>query len=54
LELLGEKVRLRPVNDSDIDILYTWWNDPEFAGEYAGDYTKSRAEVEELTKAGWF
>jgi RimJ/RimL family protein N-acetyltransferase len=54
LELLGEKVKLRPVDDSDIDDLYNWWNDPEFAGEYAGDYPKSRMEVEELVRGGWF
>jgi RimJ/RimL family protein N-acetyltransferase len=54
LELLGEKVKLRPVDDSDVDDLYNWWNDPEFAGEYAGDYPKSRNEVEELVKGGSF
>jgi len=50
LELLGEKIRLRPIEKSDIDDLYNWWNDPRFAGEYAGDYPKSRIEVEELVK----
>jgi hypothetical protein len=54
LELLGDKIRLRPIEKSDIDDLYNWWNDPEFAGEYAGDYPKSRIEVEELVKGGWF
>ena len=52
--LLGEKVKLRSVEDSDIDDLYSWWNDPEFAGEYAGYDPKSRIEVEELVKGGWF
>jgi RimJ/RimL family protein N-acetyltransferase len=54
LELLGEKVKLRTVDDSDMDDLYNWWNDPKFAGEYAGDYPKSRIEVEELVKGGSF
>jgi len=54
LELLGEKIRLRPVEKSDINDLYNWWNDPEFAGEYAGDYPKSRTEVEKLVKGACF
>ena len=33
---------------------YNWWNDPEFAGEYAGDYPKSRTEVEALVKGACF
>jgi [ribosomal protein S5]-alanine N-acetyltransferase len=48
LELLGDKVRLRSVDASDLEDLYDWWNDPEFAGEYAGDYPKSRREVKQL------
>lgn len=52
--LLGEKVKLRPVDASDMDDLYNWWNDPEFAGEYAGHNPKSRNEVRELVKGGWF
>jgi RimJ/RimL family protein N-acetyltransferase len=54
LVLLGEKIRLRPIEKSDMDDLFNWWNDPEFAGEYASDYPKSRIEVEELVKGGWF
>jgi RimJ/RimL family protein N-acetyltransferase len=54
LELLGEKIRLRPIEKSDLEDLYNWWNDPEFAGEYAGDYPKSRTEVEELVKGACF
>ncbi len=54
MELLGEKIRLRPVDDSDIDDLYKWWNDPEFAGEYAGYSPRGRTEVEELVKGGSF
>jgi RimJ/RimL family protein N-acetyltransferase len=54
LELLGDKIRLRPIEKPDIDDLYNWWNDPQFAGEYAGDYPKSRAEVEELVRGAWF
>jgi RimJ/RimL family protein N-acetyltransferase len=54
LELLGERIRLRPLNSSDIDDFYSWWNDPEFSGEYAGFFPKSRLEVEELVKEGWF
>jgi RimJ/RimL family protein N-acetyltransferase len=55
LELVGTKVKLRPINDSDVDDFYTWWNDPEFSGEYAGFEPMSRAEVQELVKTeGWF
>ena len=54
MEFLGEKVKLRPVEDSDMDDLHRWWNDPELAGEYAGYGPKSRIEVEELVKGGWF
>jgi ribosomal-protein-alanine N-acetyltransferase len=54
LELKGERVRLRPFADSDLDDLYNYWKDPEFAGEFASDYPKSRAEVAALTKAGSF
>jgi RimJ/RimL family protein N-acetyltransferase len=56
LELVAEKIKLRPVEESDIHDLCSWWNDPEFAGEYAGwdDRPKSRTEVEELVKEAWF
>jgi len=54
LELIGEKIRLRPIEKSDMDEFYNWWNDPEFAGEYAGDYPKSRTEVEALLKGAYF
>jgi RimJ/RimL family protein N-acetyltransferase len=51
--LTGERIRLRPVDDSDIDQLHEWWNDPAFAGEFASDYPKSRTEVEALVKSAW-
>jgi len=54
LELLGEKIRLRPIEESDMDDLYRWWNDPQFAGEYISDFPKSRIEVEELVKGARF
>ncbi len=54
MELLGDKVKLRPFDTSDIDDFCRWSNDPEFAGEYAGDFPKSRVEVEEMIKEGWF
>jgi ribosomal-protein-alanine N-acetyltransferase len=54
LEILGEIIRLRPVEESDIDDLYNWWNDPVFAGQYSGGYPKSKTKVEELVKAGSF
>ena len=54
MELLGEKIKLRPIERSDMDDLYNWWNDPEFAGEFASDYPKSRAEVEKLVKEARF
>jgi RimJ/RimL family protein N-acetyltransferase len=50
LKLVGKKIRLRSFEKSDIDELYNWWNDPEFAGKYAGDYPKSRTEIEEVVK----
>jgi ribosomal-protein-alanine N-acetyltransferase len=54
LELLGEEIRLRPVDDSDIDDLHNWWNDPGFAGRYDSFFPKSESEVEELVKEGRF
>jgi len=54
MELVGEKIKLRPFEESDMDDLYGWWNDPQFAGEYIGDYPRSRIEVEELVKGAWF
>jgi len=55
LELLGNKVRLRPLGDSDVDDFYKWWNDPEFSGEYAGFEPISRDDVQELVgKEEWF
>jgi len=54
VDLLGEKVKLRPIEKSDINELHRWWNDPQFAGEYGGDYPKSRVEVEELIKGAKF
>ena len=53
LELVGEKIRLRSIEKSDMDDLYDWWNDPEFAGKYAGDYPKTRIAIEELVKGAW-
>jgi ribosomal-protein-alanine N-acetyltransferase len=55
LELLGNKVRLRPLDNSDVDDFYKWWNDPKFSGEYAGLEPISRADVQELVgKEEWF
>jgi RimJ/RimL family protein N-acetyltransferase len=54
LELLGEKIKLKSVNDSDIDEPHRWWNDPEFAGESAGFSPKGRAKFEELVKGCWY
>ena len=54
MELVGEKIKLRPIGKSDMDDFYDWWNDPEFAGEYVSEYSKTRIEVEELLKGAWF
>jgi RimJ/RimL family protein N-acetyltransferase len=54
LKLLGEKIVLRSIEKSDMDEFCDWWNDPEFAGEYVSDYSKSRIELEELVKGGCF
>lgn len=55
MELLGDKVRVRSLDNSDIDDFYSWWNDPEFSGEYAGFEPMSRTEVQGLVKKeGWF
>jgi RimJ/RimL family protein N-acetyltransferase len=48
MELVGKEVKLRPADDSDFDDFYRWWNDPEFAGEYAGFFPKTRPEVRQL------
>jgi RimJ/RimL family protein N-acetyltransferase len=50
MELLGDRVKLRSVDDSDIDDLYTWWNDAEFSGEYSGFEPKSMREIQEMVK----
>jgi RimJ/RimL family protein N-acetyltransferase len=50
LELLGNKVKLRPANNSDLGDLHDWWNDPEFAGEYAGFFPKTRGQIKQLLK----
>jgi RimJ/RimL family protein N-acetyltransferase len=54
MELLGEKIKLRPIEKSDMDDFYNWWNDPEFAGEYVSEYSKTRSEVEELVRGASF
>ena len=55
MELLGSKVRLRPLDDSDVDDFYKWWNDPAFSGEFAGFDPIGRSEVQDLVgKEGWF
>ena len=41
---------MRPANNSDLDDLHDWWNDPEFAGEYAGFFPKTRGQVKQLLK----
>lgn len=55
MELTGGEVRLRSVEPSDVDELYEWWSDPEFAGEYGGLFPKSKPEFEALVKQSeWF
>jgi RimJ/RimL family protein N-acetyltransferase len=55
MDLIGTKVILRPLDNSDVDDFFKWWNDPEFSGEYAGFEPISRADVEELVgKEEWF
>ena len=55
MELLGIKVGLRPLDASDIDDFFEWWNDPEFSGEYAGFEPISRSEVQDLVgREEWF
>jgi RimJ/RimL family protein N-acetyltransferase len=34
--MIGNKVKLVPVNDQNLRELYGMWNDPEFAGEFGG------------------
>jgi RimJ/RimL family protein N-acetyltransferase len=48
--LVGDRVKIRPANQSDIDDLYNWWNDPDFAGEYAGFFPKTKREIKQLMK----
>ncbi len=50
LRLIGDKVKLRPADSSDLDDLYEWLNDPEFAGEYGGFSPKTKGEVKRLVK----
>ncbi len=53
MELYGEKVKLRPFANSDIDDLYRWYNDLEFAGDY-GFSPISKSELEKDVKEGTF
>ena len=48
MKLLGEKVRLRTADETDIHSLYTWWNDSEFNGEFSVAEPKSRADIESM------
>jgi aminoglycoside 6'-N-acetyltransferase len=48
--LWGDKVRLKFADDSDIDDLYTWWNDRGFYGEYSRFDPKTRSEIEAMVK----
>lgn len=50
MEIICDKVTLRPADDSDVDDLHDWWNDPGFAGDYAGFFPKTRDEVKELLR----
>jgi ribosomal-protein-alanine N-acetyltransferase len=51
MELLGDRVKLRSVDDSDIADLYNWWNDPEFSGEYGSlEPQKSMREIQEMVR----
>ncbi len=53
MELRGDRVKLRPFDNSDIDDLYRWSNDPEFYGDY-GFAPVSKPELEELVKKGTY
>lgn len=48
MELVGRSIKLRSVEDSDLDDLCAWWDDPEFAGPFIDDRPKSREEVRKL------
>ena len=50
MELQGDKVRLRTADDSDVEDLYSWWNDREFYGEFSRFDPKTRPEIEAMVK----
>lgn len=52
--LTGNKVRIRPLERSDLKEFHRWWNDPEFAGDYSSFIPMSFAEIEKLVKQGNF
>jgi RimJ/RimL family protein N-acetyltransferase len=54
--LIGEKIRLVPVNDQNLRNLYDMWNDTEYAGEYGGFTPMSWDEFSKKFAKGasWF
>ena len=54
--LVGEKVKLVPVNDHNLRELFEMWNDREYAGEYGGFEPKNWDEFHEKFAKGatWF
>ena len=53
MELLGDEVKLKSADDSDVDDLYAWWNDSEFSGDYASvEPKKTVRDIEEMVKKG--
>jgi ribosomal-protein-alanine N-acetyltransferase len=43
----GERVNLKPFSLEDLDFLYRWNNDPEYAGEYEPKEQVTREELKE-------
>jgi [ribosomal protein S5]-alanine N-acetyltransferase len=52
--LLGDRIRLRLLDDRGMREFFDWWNDPRFWGDYSGFALKTWQEFEEFVKGAPF
>ena len=52
MELLGEKIKLKAADESDVSYLFEIWDDPEYKGDFAGvEPKRSLKEIEEMVRS---
>ena len=52
MELLGERIKLKAADESDVSYLYDTWDDPEYKGDFASvEPKKSLKEIEEMVRS---